>query len=121
MPLAAGMHQRPKLIESDCAGNRRGSVEEIGSRESRAYGAPLTLRGPGRSGEDVGAALGNIMSFYAPDTDAVFMRRRYNLSGVVTFVTWPTRMDRAVKLLLLVSAVSSRVRDSPDNRAPEAA
>jgi len=33
MPLAAGMHQRPERIECDCAGNRRGSVEEIGSRE----------------------------------------------------------------------------------------
>jgi len=76
---------------------------------------------PGRSGEDVGAALGDIMSLYVPDTDAAIMRRRYNLSGVVTFVTWSTRMGRAITLLLLASAVSSRVRDSPDNRAPEAA
>jgi len=76
---------------------------------------------PRRSGEDVGAALGNIMSLYVLDTDAAIMRRCYNLSGVVTFVTWSTRMGRAITLLLLASALSSRVRDSPDNRAPEAA
>ena len=80
-----------------------------------------TVSRPGRSGEDVGAGLGAIMSLYVPDTDAAIMRRRYNLSGVMTFVTWSTRMGRAVMLLLLASAVSSRVRDSPDNRAPEAA
>jgi hypothetical protein len=65
----------------------------------------------GRSGEDVGPALGDIMSLYVPDTDAAIMTRRYNLSGVVTFVTWSTRMGRATTLLLLASAVSSRVRD----------
>jgi hypothetical protein len=80
-----------------------------------------TVSRPGRSGEDVGAGLGDIMSLYVPDADAAIMRRRYNLSGVVTFVIWSTRMGRAVTLLLLASAVSSRVRDSPDNRAPEAA
>jgi hypothetical protein len=49
------------------------------------------------------------------------MRRRFSLSGVVTFVIKSTRMGRAVTVVLLASAVSSRVRDSPDNRAPEAA
>lgn len=80
-----------------------------------------TVSRPGRSGEDVGAGLGDIMSLYVPDADAAIMRRRYILSGVVTFVIWSTRMGRAVTLLLLASAVSLRVRDSPDNRAPEAA
>lgn len=70
-----------------------------------------TVSCPGRSGKDVGAGLGDIMSLYVPDADAAIMRRRYNLSGVMTFVTWSTRMGRTV---------SSHVRDSPDNRAPEA-
>ena len=65
-----------------------------------------TLSRPGRSGEDVGAGFGDIMSFYVPYRDAAIMRRRYNLSGVVTFVTWSTRMGRATTLLLLASAVS---------------
>jgi len=46
-----------------------------------------TVSRPGRSGEDVGAGLGDIMSLYVPDADAAIMRRRYNLSGVGTFVT----------------------------------
>lgn len=59
-----------------------------------------TVSRPGRSGEGVGAALGDIMSLYVPDTDAAIMRRHYNLSGIVTFVTWSTRMGCAVTLLL---------------------
>jgi len=40
-----------------------------------------TVNRPERSGEDVGAALGDIMSLYVPDTDAAIMTRRYNLSA----------------------------------------
>jgi hypothetical protein len=80
-----------------------------------------TVSRPRRSGEDIGATPGDIMSLYVPDTDAAIMTRRYNLSGVVTFAIWFTRMGHAVTLLLLASAVSSRMRDSPDIQAPEAA
>lgn len=41
------------------------------------------------------------------------MRRGHDLSGVLKFASWPTRMGRAVALLLFASAVGAIAQDSP--------